>query len=132
MEDMMVDDADRNDPPDPSQTRESEETSDSTDDYQETEENPDYQEPEEHPIMPTPKPAESNVTSDQEYEVEDVLKARRTKDGTLEYLLKWKNYPLSQSTWQAENQMNQPLKDYISSKVIPIVKKGRPPSLQKK
>ena len=41
-----------------------------------------------------------------EYEVEAIL-AKKKKDNKLQYLVKWKNYPAEESTWEnAENLKN--------------------------
>ena len=74
------------------------------------------------------------VNASQVYEVEDVVKARKTKDGQMEYLLKWKNFPESENTWQREDTLNQVLKDYIKQHrdQIPTSRnRGRPLSKTK-
>ena len=72
---------------------------------------------------------EDQMNASREYEVEDVVKARMTKDGQLEYLLKWKDCPESDNTWQREDTLNQILKDYIEQHRdnIPMSRRGRPP-----
>ena len=64
-----------------------------------------------------------------EYEVEEVIKGRRSKNGGMEYLLKWKNFPHSANSWQKEEDLNQTLRDFIATHnpPIPIVQRGRPP-----
>ena len=37
--------------------------------------------------------------SQDQYEVEKILE-RRVKDGSLEYKIKWKGYPMDQCTWE--------------------------------
>ena len=62
----------------------------------------------------------------EEYEVEDVLKARRAKDGEIEYLIKWKDYSSKHNTWQKEQDLNETLKEYVKQKDLPITGRGRP------
>jgi chromodomain-containing protein len=51
-------------------------------------------------------PKASDVDNpDDVYVVEKILN-HREKDGHLEYHIKWKNFPLSQSTWVKEEKMN--------------------------
>ena len=52
----------------------------------------------------------------QEYEVEDVVKVQRNKEGEMEYLLKWQNFSAKSNTWQNEWDLNEVLKDYTSSR----------------
>ena len=40
-------------------------------------------------------------------EVEDILE-HRTRDGHLEYLVKWKHFPVEASTWEKEAQFDTP------------------------
>jgi hypothetical protein len=42
------------------------------------------------------------------YEVEAILKHRR-RHGSLHYYLKWKGYPDSENTWEAEENLNCPV-----------------------
>ena len=71
-------------------------------------------------------PPESAEAADQSYEVEDVLKARKNKEGEMEYLLKWKNFSAKSNTWQNERDLNEVLKDYVKQKNIPLARRGRP------
>lgn len=54
-----------------------------------------------------------NLESSNEYEVEELLKHRKRK-GSIQYLVKWKNWPLSSATWEKENNLCCPhiLKQY--------------------
>ena len=48
-------------------------------------------------------------SQDEEYEVEEVMDSRVSGrgGGRLEYLVKWKNYPIEESTWEpVENLEN--------------------------
>ncbi len=48
--------------------------------------------------------------AEEEYTVEAILEKRTNRKGKLEYLVKWENYPVSQSTWEPlehlENSMD--------------------------
>lgn len=65
---------------------------------------------------PPPENPPSLVMPDgtEEYEAEEILESRRTPVGcgrrkVLEYKVKWKGYPLSESTWEpADNVTNSP------------------------
>lgn len=65
----------------------------------------------------------SGELSEAEYEVEQVLKHRRTKDKGKEYLIKWKGYDLDESTWEPEENLSgsqsfiQEYQDRINQKV---------------
>ncbi len=45
-------------------------------------------------------------SDEEEYIVEKVVDVRVTADGKKQYLLKWKNYPSSQNTWEPEEHLN--------------------------
>lgn len=42
-----------------------------------------------------------------EYEVDKIVR-KRLKNGKAQYLLKWKNYPASENTWEPEENVNDP------------------------
>lgn len=56
---------------------------------------------------------ETNKETPQEYEVETILKHKKTNDG-LKYLIRWKGYDSSEDTWEKECNLNCPqiLKKY--------------------
>ena len=62
-----------------------------------------------------------------EYEVEEVIRARKNGRGEIEYLLKWKNFPPKLNSWQNERDLNETLKQYIQQKEITLARRGRPP-----
>ena len=55
------------------------------------------------------------VNNEEEYEVEKILD-KRTYYGKIQYLIKWKGYPISESSWEPESNLNCPelLKDFNS------------------
>jgi Chromo (CHRromatin Organisation MOdifier) domain len=67
-----------------------------------------YRETEAHgPNFSRPPP--DLIDGEDEYEVERILDHRRhRKSRTLQYLIKWKGYPLSDSTWEDETQVFAP------------------------
>jgi hypothetical protein len=46
------------------------------------------------------------------YQLEKILKHRRRK-GELEYLIKWKDYPLSESTWEPARVIEEDAPDHV-------------------
>lgn len=46
----------------------------------------------------------SDFDSEEEYEVEKILKSRKKKDGTVEYLVQWANYP-GKDSWEPEENL---------------------------
>ena len=58
------------------------------------------------------------MANGKEYEVEKILD-QRTKNGKIEYLLKWKRYPASDNSWVSESNLNCPilLNEYRKTKV---------------
>ena len=67
-----------------------------------------------------------------EYEVERIVNHRR-KNGVLEYRLKWKGYPMSECTWEDEDQLScdDLLKEYWEQKKIADENKLRKEKLTK-
>ena len=47
------------------------------------------------------------VNDEEEYEVEKILDKRKHY-GKIQYLIKWKGYPLSEASWESENNLNCP------------------------
>ena len=54
------------------------------------------------------EPTDMDVTDDNDFEVEAITNKRTKQDGTVEYKLKWKGYPSSQSTWEPETHLACP------------------------
>ncbi len=69
---------------------------------------------------------EGSEGTDDEYEVEDVLKFRKRKNGGVEYFLKWKGFPQSEGTWQTKEDMNEVLQKFVEDHEIPRSRRGRP------
>ena len=46
------------------------------------------------------------------WEVEDLIDKKTGEDGKTEYLVKWKGYDLSQSTWEPHENIKQLLPSY--------------------
>ena len=55
------------------------------------------------------------VNNEEEYDVEKILD-KRTYYGKIQYLIKWKGYPISESSWEPKSNLNCPelLKDFNS------------------
>ena len=47
------------------------------------------------------------INNEEEYEVEQILD-KRTHYGKIQYLIKWKGYPLSEASWEPEENLNCP------------------------
>ena len=56
------------------------------------------------------------VNDNEEYELEEILDQRKHY-GKIQYLIKWKGYPLSESSWEPEENLNCPelLKEFKNS-----------------
>lgn len=54
------------------------------------------------------KKRRENSPSPEVFTVEKILKSRTCPDGTVEYFLKWHNYPDSENTWEPEDNLNCP------------------------
>jgi len=61
---------------------------------------------EDHPRRKQPPPPPI-IKNDEEYEVEKILDKRKHY-GKIQYLIKWKGYPLSEASWEPENNLNCP------------------------
>jgi hypothetical protein len=56
------------------------------------------------------------VNNEEEYEVEKIL-GKRTYYGKIQYLIKWKGYEISESSWESESNLNFPeLLKYFNSR----------------
>jgi len=51
------------------------------------------------------KPPPIIINNEEEYEVEEILD-KRTRYGKIQYLIKWKGYPLSEASWEPEENLN--------------------------
>jgi len=47
------------------------------------------------------------INNEKEYKVEQILD-KRTHYGKIQYLIKWKGYPLSEASWEPEENLNCP------------------------
>ncbi len=47
------------------------------------------------------------INEEEEYEVEKILDKRKHY-GKIQYLIKWKGYPLSEASWEPESNLNCP------------------------
>lgn len=65
------------------------------------------------------RPKKQQVKKDLEYEVEKILDSRlNKKEGTIEYLVKWKGFPSSDNSWEPADglkQCSQKIKEYRKS-----------------
>ena len=62
---------------------------------------------EDHFERKQPPPPPIIVNEEEEYEVEKILDKRKHY-GKIQYLIKWKGYPLSEASWEPENYLNCP------------------------
>ena len=77
------------------------------------------------------RPAPKLIGGNPEYEVEEILKHRKRGHG-YQYLIKWKNYPLGERTWEPTRHLTHAkklLKEYnkknhIAIRALPILPKG--------
>ena len=53
-------------------------------------------------------PKRNEAEGDPSYEVDYIIKHRETGEGTMEYYIKWKGYDLAESTWEPEENINDP------------------------
>jgi transposase InsO family protein len=69
-------------------------------------------------------PSTDNNVADEEYQVEKILNHRVNDQGELMYHVQWKNYPLSDSTWENERQFVDTaiIDQYFRQKSIPSLK----------
>lgn len=73
---------------------------------------------------------EKSKTKDQFYEVEKIIDKRTNALGLTEYLVKWKDYPSSQNTWEPRKTLKhlywtiKEFEDGISRDTIKKMKKG--------
>ena len=67
-------------------------------------------------------PKASDIQPD-EFEIKKIIKGRYTKDGSVEYLIDWKNYPPSGRTYEPLHHLNDAAKTYLETHKIPITGK---------
>ena len=53
----------------------------------------------------TPAPPPIIINDEVEYEVEEILDKRKHY-GKIQYLIKWKGYPLSEASWEPKENLN--------------------------
>ena len=79
-----------------------------------------------------PRPLPEIVDNHPEWEVENILKHRRTRNNTLEFQVKWKGYPITESTWEPEDNLlehsKEILDDYHRRKKIAQTSQSAKPS----
>jgi hypothetical protein len=70
------------------------------------------------------------VSGNEEYEVEEILNHRKRGRG-YQYLVKWKNYPLNERTWEPQRHLTNVGKlldrynvEHISVRALPVLPKG--------
>ena len=66
----------------------------------------------------------SGRREDDEWEVEEVVKHRRTRDGRLEFLVKWQGVDAAENTWEPPSsflpQYCKPWATYCRAQKLPI------------
>ena len=77
------------------------------------------------PILYSPSDSEENES---EYEINQIIKGRYTKDGKIEYLIDWKGYPKEARTYEPYDNLNDFAKKYVNEHNVPIV--GKPTDKQ--
>ena len=75
------------------------------------------------PILYSPSDSDS---SEEEYEINQIIKGRYKKNGEIEYLIDWKGYPKEARTYEPYRNLNARAKRYIDEHNIPIVGKPSP------
>ena len=68
-------------------------------------------------------PPKASELQEDEYEINKIIKGRYTTDGSVEYLIDWKNYPPSERTYEPYENLNDAAKAYVDSREIPITGK---------
>ena len=53
-----------------------------------------------------PRPPPELLEDQEVYEVETIIKHRKTKDG-IQYFIKWKGYPIAEASWEPETNMSK-------------------------
>ncbi len=64
-------------------------------------------------------PGLHNPTTPAEYEVQKVLRGKFVKN-KLYYLIKWKGFDNTQSTWEPAENLSQTLRDYLQENPVRI------------
>ena len=57
------------------------------------------------------------------YEINKIMKGRYKRDGTIEYLIDWKNYPPCDRTYEPYEHLNESAREYVDKHKIPITGK---------
>ena len=63
--------------------------------------------------------------TDEIFEVEKVLRGRYRPDGSIQYLIKWKDFPHSQNTWEPVSNLNDATMQYIRENKIKVTGKRK-------
>jgi hypothetical protein len=71
------------------------------------------------PIIPGFPVAQDNTT---EYQIERIIRGR-FKNGRLEYLIKWKDFPNSRNTWEPETNLNAAARESLKTNPVKITGK---------
>lgn len=69
------------------------------------------------------------------FEVETILDKRVNPDGTADYLVKWKGYPMTQRTWEPEDSLayaQSAILEYEQSQNIPGLDRDKPRKVAQK
>ena len=68
-------------------------------------------------------PQVGNLNGSDEYKINKIVHARKAKNGSLEYLIDWKGYPVSARTYEPYSNLNTEAKQYVDTTKIKIVKR---------
>ena len=55
------------------------------------------------------RPPPDLVDNEEEYEVEEILNSKRSAEHGVEYYVKWKGYPIEESTWEPPEHLSNAL-----------------------
>lgn len=72
-------------------------------------------------------PSEEEAVVEQEFEVEDILRYRRSDDGEEYFLVKWIGFPASEATWEPFQHMNDNCRELVA-KARALYAWRRPPA----
>eukprot|EP00929_Paragymnodinium_shiwhaense_P117844 TRINITY_DN8919_c0_g1_i1.p1 TRINITY_DN8919_c0_g1~~TRINITY_DN8919_c0_g1_i1.p1 ORF type:complete len:641 (-),score=171.61 TRINITY_DN8919_c0_g1_i1:132-2054(-) len=68
---------------------------------------------------------EGDEAAGEEFEVEDILRYRKTPDGSESFLVKWVGYPVEEATWEPLEHLNENCKELIAkARAVFSFKKG--------